>query len=64
MGEAIHLYVVLRPGMALTAEAIRNWAGEQLERYKLPDHVHFGASLPVGGTGKTDRRALRKFLQK
>ncbi len=63
MGEVIHLYVVLRPGMALTAEAIRNWAGERLERYKLPDHVHFGASLPVGATGKTDRRALRRILQ-
>ncbi|MCP4327955.1 MAG: acyl--CoA ligase [Alphaproteobacteria bacterium] len=62
-GEAIHLYVVLRPGAVLTAEAIRDWAGERLERYKVPDQIHFGASLPVGATGKTDRRALRKLLQ-
>jgi len=63
VGEAIHLYVVRRPGATLTAAAIRDWAGERVERYKLPDHVHFGDSLPVGGTGKTDRRALRKLLQ-
>ena len=62
-GEAVHLFVVLRPGVDLAADAIRDWAGERLEPYKLPDRVHFGDSLPVGGTGKTDRRALRELLQ-
>jgi acyl-CoA synthetase (AMP-forming)/AMP-acid ligase II len=62
-GEAVHLYVVLRPGAALTADEIRDWAGERLERFKLPDRVHFGDALPVGNTGKADRRALRDLLQ-
>jgi acyl-CoA synthetase (AMP-forming)/AMP-acid ligase II len=63
-GEGIHLMVVPRPGAATDAAALRSWAGERLERWKLPDSIHFGAALPTGATGKADRKALRAAVEK
>ena len=42
--------------------AALDWARERLDRYKLPDCIHVGSDLPVGGTGKADRRALRALV--
>lgn len=64
VGEAIHVFVVQRPGAALTAEEVREWAGSQLERFKRPDAVHFGDALPTGATGKADRGALRRLAER
>ena len=61
-GEAIHLFLVLADHAVLSPEAIRDWLTERLERFKLPDHIHFGNSLPVGATGKADRRAFREMV--
>jgi acyl-coenzyme A synthetase/AMP-(fatty) acid ligase len=38
---------------------LREWAEARLERYKLPDRIHFGTELPLGRTGKADRIRLR-----
>lgn len=61
-GEAIHLFLVLADHAVLSPEAIRDWLAERLERFKLPDHIHLGNSLPVGATGKADRRAFREMV--
>lgn len=62
IGEALHLFLVFRGGAVLTAETIRAWLAERLERFKLPDHIHVGSSLPIGTTGKMDRRAFREMI--
>jgi long-chain acyl-CoA synthetase len=62
-GEAIHLFVVPRPDVALDAASLLDWARDRLERYKLPDQIHFGSELPLGRTGKADRGALRKLVE-
>jgi long-chain acyl-CoA synthetase len=61
-GEALHLAVVARVGTTLDPQALRDWAAERLERWKLPDHVHVMADLPTGATGKADRGALRALV--
>lgn len=61
-GEALHLAVVARVGTTLDPQALRDWAAERLERWKLPDHVHVLADLPTGATGKADRGALRALV--
>lgn len=61
VGEAVHVFVVPRPGAALTAQAVKDWTAARLERFKTPDHVHFGETLPTGATGKADRGALRRW---
>jgi long-chain acyl-CoA synthetase len=61
-GEALHLAVVARAGATLDPAALRDWAAERLERWKLPDAVHVMDELPSGATGKADRGALRRLL--
>lgn len=62
IGEALHLFLVFRGGAMLSPEAIRAWLALRLERFKLPDRIHVGSSLPIGATGKTDRRAFREMI--
>lgn len=57
LGEDVHLVVVPRQGATLDAETLKAWAAGRIERYKLPAVFHFMESLPVGATGKADRRA-------
>jgi long-chain acyl-CoA synthetase len=63
LGEAIHLLVVPRPGARMNAEALRDWARDRTERFKLPDAIHFADELPLGRTGKADRAMLRRSLE-
>ena len=62
-GEAIHLCVVPRPGAELDLAGLRDWARSRIDRFKLPDHLHLRAELPLGSTGKADRRALRRMIE-
>ncbi len=63
LGEAIHLLVVPRPGAEPDATALKDWARDRTERFKLPDTIHFAAELPLGRTGKADRAVLRRTLE-
>ncbi len=62
LGERIHAVIVPRAGTAPDAQAIRAWAADYIERYKLPDAIHIRDSLPVGRTGKTDRTAIGRLV--
>ncbi len=62
-GEAIHLAIVQRRGHEAVPDALKAWAGDYLERFKLPDVIHLVDELPSGSTGKADRRALRKLIE-
>ena len=62
-GEAIHLCVVPRPGAEPDLDGLRDWARARLDRFKLPDHLHLRTALPLGSTGKADRRALRRMVE-
>ena len=63
LGEAIHLLIVPAAGASPRPQELRAWAASRLERYKLPDAIHFGSAIPLGRTGKADRAALRISLQ-
>ena len=63
VGERIHVVVVPRPGATLSEAALRAWAAERIERYKLPDAFHIRDALPVGRTGKADRGAVARLVQ-
>lgn len=60
VGERVHVVVVSRPGARLDAETLSAWAATRIERYKLPDAIHFRDELPTGRTGKADRGALAR----
>jgi long-chain acyl-CoA synthetase len=58
-GEAVMLYVVLRPGASLAADELRDWLRQDLAPYKIPRHVEFRDTLPKSPVGKVLRRELR-----
>ncbi|SHK84154.1 class I adenylate-forming enzyme family protein [Rhodothermus profundi] len=58
-GETGAAFLVLKPGRTLTAEAVQAYCRTQLAGYKVPRHVFFLETLPLGPTGKCDKRALR-----
>lgn len=58
-GEAVKLFVVLRPGQTLTEKEIKTHCRENLTRYKQPRQIEFRDTLPKTPIGKILRRALR-----
>ena len=62
-GEAVHLLLVPRSDAQLDEDALRDWAGTRLERFKLPARIHIGSDLPTGRTGKADRKTLAGLIE-
>jgi acyl-CoA synthetase (AMP-forming)/AMP-acid ligase II len=57
-GEAVKAFVVLRPGAALTAEAITQACREQIAGYKRPRYLEFVDVIPRDHFGKIQRQQL------
>lgn len=58
-GEAIKAVCVLKPGQSLGADALIEFVGQRIARYKKPKHVVFAAALPKTAAGGTDRAAVK-----
>ena len=53
------LLVVRKPGVDVTAEAIRTHLEQHVAKWWLPDEIHFVESLPHTATGKLLKTAIR-----
>jgi long-chain acyl-CoA synthetase len=62
LGESLHVMIVRRDPWLIESN-LREWSRERIERFKVPDAIHFVDTLPVGRTGKADRAAARLALQ-
>ena len=60
-GEAVKAYVALKPGAALTREALEAYCEASLVKYKRPKHIAFLPALPKTSVGKLDKLALKKM---
>lgn len=60
LGEEVKAFLVLKQDCNLTAEEFTQWCKTQFAANKYPRHVEFRDSLPIGGTGKIFKRALRE----
>ena len=58
-GEAVKVFVVLKPGEQATPEEIIKFSRKKLTGYKTPDHVEFVKELPKTNVGKILRRELK-----
>jgi len=58
-GEAVKLFLALRPGQSLSTDEVREYLRGSLAPYKIPRHVEFRDSLPKSNVGKILRRELR-----
>ena len=67
-GEAVKMFVVVKPGESLTKEQVMAHMRENVTAYKVPRSVEFRDTLPATNVGKILRRELRdaelKKLQK
>ena len=61
-GEEVVAVVVVRDGAALTPGALDAFARERLAKTTVPREVAFAEALPLGPSGKVDKRALRSAL--
>ena len=60
LGEEVKAFVVLKQGARLTENDLIEWCKTQFAANKYPRLVEFRDALPVGGTGKIIKRALRE----
>jgi acyl-CoA synthetase (AMP-forming)/AMP-acid ligase II len=58
-GEAGRAFLVLRAGATLDAESFIGWCRQHMTNYKVPRHVHILPQLPLNGSGKVDKLALK-----
>ena len=61
-GQRIAAVVVARPGTALDAAAVQDFARASLRGSKTPDRVEFRDALPYTDTGKLLRRQVQSEL--
>ena len=58
-GEAVKAVCARTPGSVLGAEALIEFVGQRIARYKKPKHVVFVDALPRGAAGGVDRAAVK-----
>jgi acyl-CoA synthetase (AMP-forming)/AMP-acid ligase II len=65
-GEAVHAFIVTRPGLSATPEELEQWCRGELGGYKCPRSFAFldKTDLPINWGGKVQKRSLREaFLR-
>jgi long-chain acyl-CoA synthetase len=63
VGEIPKAYIVLKEGMAATAEEIISFVKERVAPYKVIREVEFRAELPLTLAGKVLKRVLKEELE-
>jgi len=58
-GEVAVAFVIRRSGAEVSADALTALCRKELAEYKVPVEFHFVPALPLGVTGKIDKRALK-----
>ena len=58
-GEAVKAVCVRAAGSTLAADALIEFVGQRIARYKKPKHVVFVDALPLGAAGAPDRAAVK-----
>mgnify|MGYP001222754314 FL=1 len=58
-GEAVKVFVVMKPGETMTPEEVFSYCREQLAPYKVPRFVEFIDAVPRTSVGKPDRKVLQ-----
>lgn len=58
--EVVKAFIVMQPGKTATEEEIKAWAKQNMSPYKVPAQIEFRTALPLLGTGKILRRALKE----
>ncbi len=60
--EELCAWIILKPGEALDADAVRDFCRGQIAHYKIPRHVRFVDAFPTTVTGKVQKFAMREAM--
>jgi fatty-acyl-CoA synthase len=61
-GEELCAWIVLKAGVSLTPEAVRDFCKGQIAHYKIPRHIRFVEGFPTTVTGKVQKFAMREAM--
>jgi fatty-acyl-CoA synthase len=61
-GEEVCAWIVLRPGMRMTEEEVREYCRGQIAHYKVPRYVRFVDDMPMTVTGKVQKFVMRERM--
>ena len=61
-GEELCACIIVKAGIDVDAEAIRDFCRERIAHYKVPRHVQFVSEFPITVTGKIQKFILRKQM--
>ncbi|MCY3825834.1 MAG: acyl-CoA synthetase [Candidatus Dadabacteria bacterium] len=62
-GERVGAALVLREGLSIGLEELRDWASGRLARYKLPMRLLLLSSLPRNPMGKVTKNSIKQSFQ-
>jgi len=62
LGEMVYACVVPVEGAIVSADKLKEFCGENLVDYKVPDMVRFFDALPLTGSGKVRRKELARVV--
>ncbi|HEY0943379.1 MAG TPA: long-chain-fatty-acid--CoA ligase [Steroidobacter sp.] len=62
-GERPLLVVKKRPGMTLDQQTMKDFLKDRIASWWMPERVEFVADIPLGPTGKIDKKLLREQFQ-
>jgi fatty-acyl-CoA synthase len=63
-GEEVGAFIILRPGLTMTVEDVRDFCRGQISRFKIPKYVFFIDSYPLTASGKIQKYLLRELGSK
>ncbi len=56
-------FVVAKAGIQVSQDEIRNWCGDRLARFKIPNKIFLEESLPKGATFRTNKKELKRIAK-
>lgn len=60
-GEDVGAFIILKEGMELTREHVRDFCKDHIAKYKIPRYVFFIKEFPMTGSGKIQKFRLREM---
>jgi fatty-acyl-CoA synthase len=61
-GEELCAWVILKPGVSMTADEVRAFCRDQIAHQKIPRHIRFVSEFPMTVTGKPQKFIMREKM--
>jgi len=62
-GEELCVWVIVRPGLVINEDEIREFCSSQIARYKIPRYIRFVDGFPMTLSGKVQKFRMREIME-